>query len=255
MLALVGAVLLSCTVPTTSQAQIFPGGPVQSSGPLTSSDPHTYCRAIFAATATDDPRAVVARIGELPRPFVGTIKAYGADRIWSTTVAASATAVKGVSTWGHPAPRETSVLVHADGPIEALEFDPAWAPCAFRAGVRKRTPDDAPDVPRPVVYATGGIPIAPATCPQPYVATSLTHTATPHIPAMAFQQGIAGSVHVGVALDERGAYTAGQVISSPSAVLDQAALDAAKRSSFTPAIFRCQPSPSGYEVTIEFTTR
>jgi len=255
MFALVGVMLLSYAVPTTSQAQISAGPRSMLPPTVTSNDPHTYCRAIFAATATDDPRAVVARLGELPRPFVGTIKAYGADRVWTTTVAASATAVKGVSTWGHPAGRETSVLVHADGPIEALEFDPAWAPCAFRAGVRQRTADDAPDVPRPVVYATGGIPIAPATCPQPYVATSVRSVATPESPAMALQQGVVGSVRVGVSLDERGAYTSGEIISSPSAMLNQAALAAAKRSTYTPAVFRCQPSPSGYEVTIEFTAR
>ena len=144
-----------------------------------------------------------------------------------------------------------SLELHADGPIEGVSYAPAWAACTFRAGTRSRTGYDR-DVPSPVLTLANPQPVPPTTCARPYAAATVKYAAEPATPAIAAQQGILGTVYVVVVLDDRGVPQAARIVTSPSAVLNNASLGAAMRSEYTPEVFRCSPVTGGYVFGIEF---
>jgi TonB family protein len=248
---MVAALVVAVLQPAESGAQ-FASAP-----PLSPYDPRIACGTIFAATSTSEPGAVVVRIVDLTDPFDGTIKAYGADRVWTAHVSTSARAVRKTeienSRFGWlSTQREDSVLVRAEGPIEGVEFDPSWSSCAFRTGVRPPRASDGPDVPRPTVVASNAAPVEPVACAMRYVEPDVTRVRAPDVPSMATQQGITGTVRVQVALDERGGVTFARIVTSPSSILNRAALDAARTSSYRGAVFRCAPVPGGTELSLIF---
>jgi TonB family protein len=76
----------------------------------------------------------------------------------------------------------------------------------------------------------------------------------PDTPALAQQQGIGGLVQVEVTLDENGKVVNAVVLSSPSQVLNDAALIAARNSIFRPEIKNGRPIPGKYVFSVEFNT-
>lgn len=208
-------------------------------------DVRTACATDFAVTKIGgDSNAVVVRVLDPAAPLAGTITAYGHDRRWTAPVGRSASTMSnGV--------REDSFVVRADAPIEGIEYAPSWASCTFRAGTRARNAYDKQDnVERPVVVLANPQPVEPAACAHAYVSPAVTHAVEPTAPANADR--ITGDVLVAVALDDHGKPQFTRVVSSPSPLLNGVAQDAAKRSEFTGAIFRCKPVPSGYEFAIQF---
>lgn len=208
-------------------------------------DNRTACATDFAVTKIDgDSNAVVVRILDPAAPPAGTISAYGHDRMWTGPVGRSVSTVSnGV--------REDSFVVRADAPIEGVEYAPSWASCTFHAGTRARNGyDKRDDVERPVLALANPQPVEPAACAHAYVSPAVTHGVDPMAPANADR--VTGDVRVAVALDEHGKPQFTRVVSSPSPVLNGVAQDAAKRSEYTGAIFRCKPVPSGYEYAIQF---
>jgi TonB family protein len=91
------------------------------------------------------------------------------------------------------------------------------------------------------------VPVAdpPMSCERPFVEGSADHSIMVEAPPMARQQGIGGIVTVSVAVDEHGKPSDPRIVSSPSSILNGAALAAAKSMTYTPAIYRCAPSPQG----------
>ena len=89
------------------------------------------------------------------------------------------------------------------------------------------------------------VPDPPISCERPFVEGSADHSVAVEAPAMARQQGIVGVVTVSVMVDEHGRPSDARIVSSPSAILNSAALAAAKAMTYTPAIYRCAPSPQG----------
>ena len=206
------------------------------------------CATDFAATAVPgDPNAVVVRIHDPAGPFTGTITAYAGDRVWTGKIERSTTVDRPRS------PREVSLVVRAGDPIEGVAYSPDWATCTFHAGTRARNGYDAPDVERPVLSLADPQPVEPASCAQPYVSPVAIHAVEPYIPAIAIQERIQGTVRVGVSLDERGMPLSTRIITSPSVVLNASALNAARRSQYRGAVFRCKPVPSGYEFTVDYS--
>lgn len=221
-------------------------GPPAAADVPAGADPRLACATTFAVTAVaGDPNAVVVRVTDPADPLHGKITAFGHDRTWTGTVDRAAIATRFNV-------RESSVLVRADAPIEAMTYEPERGSCTFRAGTRARNGYDGNDVQRPEVTVSGAQPLEPVACAQPYVSPTVLHASEPQTPAMAAQQGILGTVRVGVALDERGMPQSLRVISSPSVILNLASLEAARRSTYAGAVFRCAPVPSGYEFAIEF---
>ncbi len=109
------------------------------------------------------------------------------------------------------------------------------------------TPAPAPPTPRPTP--------TPQTCPRPNVAATTIRAIEPDTPAMAQQQGISGTVQVIVALDESSHITGTSIQSSPSMILNGAALSAAKNSTFQTEIRDCKPIAARYIFSVEFSSQ
>jgi len=92
----------------------------------------------------------------------------------------------------------------------------------------------------------------PAICARPNVAASVIKAVEPDTPALGAQQGIYGTVQVVVSLNAESQVTATRIQSSPSAVLNQAALAAARRTTFQTGIRDCRPIAADYIYSVEF---
>jgi TonB family protein len=76
------------------------------------------------------------------------------------------------------------------------------------------------------------------------------------MPEIATQQGLQGTTQVKVTLDSKGNVTDVSVYKSAgAAVLDQAALKAAKQTAYTPEIVDCVPTGGSYIFRADFTNQ
>ena len=91
-----------------------------------------------------------------------------------------------------------------------------------------------------------------ATCPRPNVPAQAIRTVDPDMPAIAQMQGIDGAVRVIVSLDRESHVTATRILSSPSAVLNAAALSAARQSVFQTEIVGCRPIAVDFLLPVSF---
>lgn len=199
---------------------------------------------IAATSVAGDPNAATVRLTDVPPVPGSTITALGAVTAWSGQAGPFA-AAKRYST-------EYSFVVRADGPIEAVVYEPANAGCVARAGVRARNGYDGLEVERPAIALSNPRPLDPIACARRYVAPMTVHAAEPLVPAMAAQQNIGGNVRVSVMLDDRGHPTSATIFSSPSVLLNSASISSALQSTYTPEIFRCIAVPSVYVFSVEF---
>ncbi len=85
-------------------------------------------------------------------------------------------------------------------------------------------------------------------------ATTL-RAAEPDTPPMAQQQGITGDVAVIVSLDANSHVIGTKIQSSPSVVLNSAALSAARQSTFQTEIKDCKPQAADYIFTVSFESQ
>ncbi|HEV2738094.1 MAG TPA: TonB family protein [Candidatus Elarobacter sp.] len=200
------------------------------------------CLGIIFATI-EDTNAVLVRVVDLEGPFTGTITAYGSNRMWTGRIE-RATLVD-LPYGGH----EASVIVRADGPIEGIEYAPAWGACTFHVGPISRNYYEAGRMSRPTLVLNDPQPASPVSCAHPYVSPAVTQAVEPQTPSNADAEG---TVRIGVALDARGRVRSARVLSSPSATLNPSAVAAATRSEFTGAIFRCVAVPSAYPFGIGY---
>ncbi|HZO92504.1 MAG TPA: energy transducer TonB [Candidatus Baltobacteraceae bacterium] len=95
----------------------------------------------------------------------------------------------------------------------------------------------------------------PGACARPNVPATTIHAAEPITPPVGQEQGIAGDVQVAVSLNENSQVTAVRILSSPSVVLNEAALNAARASTFQTEIRNCIPIPADYIFTASFTSQ
>jgi TonB family protein len=90
----------------------------------------------------------------------------------------------------------------------------------------------------------------PAPCARPNVAATTVRGAPAIAPPMAEQQGIRGTVQVVISLDEYSRVVGARIQTSPSAILNPAALAAARASTFQPPSvvvpFRLVPVVGGF---------
>ncbi|MGD0052624.1 MAG: energy transducer TonB [Vulcanimicrobiaceae bacterium] len=107
------------------------------------------------------------------------------------------------------------------------------------------TPAPATPVPTPT----------PLACARPNVPAGTVHTVEPDTPAMAQQQGISGTVQVQVSLDEHSKIIGLKIYSSPSSLLNPAALAAARQSTFQTEIKDCKPIAEDYLFSVEFDSQ
>jgi|GEM_PF-1016442 len=93
-------------------------------------------------------------------------------------------------------------------------------------------------------------------CAMPYRDATTTKPEQPDYPRAAREGGQTGTVIVSVGISETGAVSDAMVVStSGSRYLDEAALAAARRSSYSPQIFRCQPVAGFYPFRADFRSQ
>jgi TonB family protein len=83
----------------------------------------------------------------------------------------------------------------------------------------------------------------------------LVNAAQAETPPIAQQQGISGEVTVVVSLDENSKLISATVSKSPSAILNQAAINAAKASTYKTRIEACKPVADSYRFLVEFQSQ
>jgi TonB family protein len=111
-------------------------------------------------------------------------------------------------------------------------------------------------VPHTLTFDAVPVPDPPMTCEHPFVDGGADHAVMVEAPVMARQQGISGMVTVSVAVDEHGKPSDPRIVSSPSPILNAAAIAAAKSMTYTPAVYRCAPNPQGRALFhVDFTPR
>jgi outer membrane biosynthesis protein TonB len=95
----------------------------------------------------------------------------------------------------------------------------------------------------------------PLSCARPQVPATTVRALEPETPAMAAQQGVSGTVNVVVSLDAQSRIVATRIQSSPSALLNGAALAAARGSQFRTEVKNCEPVAADYLFSVEFTAQ
>lgn len=126
--------------------------------------------------------------------------------------------------------------------------DPASGSDA-RASASPATPA-APVDPEPAPSAT-----RPPACAQPNVAAATLDPVVPDTPPLAQQQGLTGDVTVLVSLDERSHLVTARILKSPSILLNDAALRAARASSYRTEVRDCRPVAADYAFIVEFSAQ
>ena len=77
----------------------------------------------------------------------------------------------------------------------------------------------------------------------------------PDTPPLAQQQGISGDVQVIVSLNAQSQVVGTKIQSSPSAILNNTALQAARQSTFQTEIQNCKPIAADYIFTVSFSSQ
>ncbi|HEY0382108.1 MAG TPA: TonB family protein [Candidatus Elarobacter sp.] len=122
--------------------------------------------------------------------------------------------------------------------------------CPLRATTVQATEPASNSAVVPHTRTFDAVPVVdpPMTCERPFVDGGADHSVAVEAPAMARQQGISGIVVVGVTVDQDGKPLSTRILSSPSPILNSAALAAARAMTYTPAIYRCARSPQGQAI-------
>jgi len=112
----------------------------------------------------------------------------------------------------------------------------------------------------PGTAATSGPTTAPAlsptpkpVCSAPYLEASTVNKYAPEMPTLARDQGLSGSAQVQVDLSANGQVLGAKIfVSTGSSVLDTAAMDAARRTTYSPKIVDCDRVPGSYLFRVDF---
>lgn len=125
---------------------------------------------------------------------------------------------------------------------------------AVSAPLSNSTGPPATSAPTPVPTPT---PTQRPSCAVPNADAAIKGQAVePDYPDIARQQGLQGTAQIKVTLSAQGSVTGVTVYKSAgSAALDQAALNAAKQTSYTPEIVNCVPTGGSYLFRADFTNQ
>lgn len=118
-------------------------------------------------------------------------------------------------------------------------------------GTAKPVPSAPPATPAPTAPPTPTPTPRPA-CANPNSPPTTISAYPPEMPPLAQQQGITGTVRVKVTLDANSNVVSAIVMQSPSALLNQAAVQAAKQSKFKTEVKNCVPQAADYLFLVEF---
>lgn len=171
-----------------------------------------------------------------------------------------------------PAPTKPPVVVHAVKPKPISHRQPNVHPVRLAQNNKHGTAtSDHPPItdtgnflgdtgPPSAGIETAGPTSEPAptptpkpVCSSPYADAATITKFTPETPQLALDQGLSGVAQVKVDLSADGrVLDAGIFESTGSSILDHAAVDAAKRTTYTPKIVECSRVPGSYLFRVEF---
>jgi TonB family protein len=141
----------------------------------------------------------------------------------------------------------------AEAPYAPHGGDPNGAPGPAGSGPpAANDPAATPAPPAPAPTPSPRPTPTPLSCARPNVPATTLRALEPETPSLAAQQGISGVVNVVVSLDAQSRVVAARVQSSPSAVLNAAALAAARGSQFRTEVRNCEPVAADYLFSVEF---
>jgi TonB family protein len=120
------------------------------------------------------------------------------------------------------------------------------------ANTLRLSDDDGGAVSLREICLRGETPPDPSTCITPELPTVVWQAVEPDSPVLAQQQRVHGTVRVRVMLDAASHVVGASVIESPSAMLNAAAVAAARRSVYLTARHECKPVPSEYVFAVDF---
>jgi len=169
--------------------------------------------------------------------------------------------------WLFPATNASKVLIPLPDGIgtsfnlsiaEAITADGVAKPCALSANGKTGWGSHVP----PSYEGSAVEHLAPtshtidsAPCEAPFVPARPVKSVPPVFPTQAAIQRITGTVDVLVDLDSTGVERAATILISPSPLLNDASITAARQSRFSPAIFRCEPVASRYIYIVEYDSQ
>ena len=90
---------------------------------------------------------------------------------------------------------------------------------------------------------------------MPNADATVVNAVAPDTPPIAAQQGITGTVVVQISLDANNHLVGAKVTKSPNPLLNNAALAAARQSTFKTEIVNCKPTASDYNYLVEFDSQ
>ncbi len=124
------------------------------------------------------------------------------------------------------------------------------------AGAQESTPSPRPT---PTVRPTPTLSPRPAQTPPPCgvpnIGATVLRPATPVTPPFAEQQDIEGAVQVVVSLDADSRVVGARIQRTPSAELNQAAITAARQTTFRTEIRDCRPIATDYLYSVDFVNK
>jgi TonB family protein len=151
-----------------------------------------------------------------------------------------------LKTNAHNGQSSEAANTHTEGSVNGVPQGTTTAAAA--APVPASTNPPAPPPPPPT-------PTKPA-CAVPNAQPKTIEVAEPETPQIAQQQGITGEVTVQIELDEKSHLVGNPVVTkSPSSVLNQAAINAAKHSRYQTEIKDCVPQAAKYLFVVEFQSQ
>jgi protein TonB len=145
---------------------------------------------------------------------------------------------------------------HSNGPPQQAAY--VAPPVGDENGNPNGNSNKGPAVP---AQAPPGTPAPPTptpkpACAQPHLDASAIHSVEPEYPEMAKEQGAVGVTQVEVSLTETGAVADAKVYkSSGNKLLDQAAIAAARQSTFSPEVDNCVKVAGDYLFRAQFDSQ
>ena len=159
----------------------------------------------------------------------------------------------------HPRPLRITpphTVAHGGGPPEPPNAHPDGDPNGIPDLPTAAPGNDEPGKPAALAAAPSARPTpTPLSCARPDVPATTVRALEPDTPAIAQQQGISGTVAVIVSLDVQSRVVATRIQSSPSVVLNGAALAAARGSQFRTEVKNCEPVAADYIFSVDFSSQ
>ena|GEM_PF-3000787 len=211
------------------------------------------CMAAISLTpVAGRPNRAVLRVQGQQTPFAGDVTVDGDGMTWHGHIEHGSTttvirypqgftyALNADPVFYKASVKESSVLFEAPGPIRGAAFAPVGGDCTMHAAIG---PPGNVVARVPSVTVGAGTTLALPPCKRPYATAAITYTAMPPQEGSSVEDRPShaplGQFVLGVALDARGNPSAITVVRLPNVFQRSEGYDAVRKSSYSPAVWRC----------------